>query len=40
MTGAELPCGTAMGVQPADMNYKEKISTNKGQEDGAANDGE
>ena len=22
MNGAELPCGTIIGVQPADMNYK------------------
>jgi hypothetical protein len=22
MNGAELPCRTSMGVQPADMNYK------------------
>ena len=32
MNGAELSCGTAMGVQPADMNYKEKISKNKGED--------
>jgi len=24
MNGAELPCGTAIGVQPADMDYKKK----------------
>ena len=27
MNGAELPCGSAMGVEPADMNYKKKNST-------------
>ena len=30
MNGAELPCGTVIGVQPADMNYKKR----KMQEDG------
>lgn len=25
MNGAELPCGTIIGVQPADMNYKKKL---------------
>ena len=24
MNGAELPCGTAIGVQPAGMDYKKK----------------
>ena len=24
MNGAELPCGTVIGVQPADMDYKKK----------------
>jgi hypothetical protein len=23
MNGAELPCGITIGVQPADMNYKQ-----------------
>ena len=32
MNGAELPCGTVIGVQPADMNYKNK--KRKMQEDG------
>jgi hypothetical protein len=26
MNGAELPCGSAIGVQPADMNYKKTRS--------------
>lgn len=25
MNGAELPCGTAIGVQPADTDYKKKL---------------
>jgi hypothetical protein len=28
MNGAELPCGTALGVQPADMDYKNKAYSN------------
>jgi len=28
MNTAELPCGTAIGVQPADTDYKKKKSTN------------
>lgn len=41
MNGAELPCGTALGVQPADMSYNkrsnsiEKTSTHNNQ--GTAN---
>lgn len=27
MNGAELPCGTVIGVQPADMDYKRKPKT-------------
>mmetsp|Transcript_8969 Transcript_8969/g.18035 ORF Transcript_8969/g.18035 Transcript_8969/m.18035 type:complete len:159 (+) Transcript_8969:1554-2030(+) len=26
MNGAELPCGTVIGVEPADMNYKNKFT--------------
>ena len=28
MNGAELPCGTAIGVQPADTDYKKKKPKN------------
>jgi len=31
MNGAELPCGTTIGVQPADMDYKKKTKTEKGE---------
>lgn len=30
MNGAELPCGTVIGVQPADMDYKSKKSKDDG----------
>jgi hypothetical protein len=29
MNGAELPCGTALGVQPADMSYNKSNSKEK-----------
>ncbi len=30
MNGAELPCGTVIGVQPADAGYKSKPNKNGG----------
>jgi hypothetical protein len=29
MNGAELPCGSIIGVQPADVNYKTKTTVNE-----------
>jgi len=39
MNGAELPCGTAIGVQPADMDYKKKPKGDEQQTTQTANNG-
>ena len=40
MNGAELPCGTVIGVQPADMDYNKKPKKEEQTQQQSATNGE